>query len=68
MTLAAIALGANLGDAAASVRDAMQALASLPDTRWLAGSPLYRTAPVGYADQRALRTAAKRVLGRTDLS
>ena len=51
MTLAAIALGANLGDAAASVRDAMQALAALPDTRWLAGSPLYRTAPVGYADQ-----------------
>ncbi|MCG8991397.1 2-amino-4-hydroxy-6-hydroxymethyldihydropteridine diphosphokinase [Laribacter hongkongensis] len=51
MTLAAIALGANLGDAAASVRDAMQALASLPETRWLAGSPLYRTAPVGYADQ-----------------
>lgn len=41
-----IALGANLGDAQAAVRSAMQALAHLPRTHVLACSSLYRTAPV----------------------
>ena len=41
-----IALGANLGDARAAVRAALQALDALPHTRVLARSSLYRTAPV----------------------
>lgn len=46
-----IGLGANLGEAAATVRAAMASLAELPDTRLLACSPCYRSAPVGYLDQ-----------------
>src|SRR5690606_21749254 len=44
--LAYVALGANLGDAAASVRAAIEALARLPDTQLQARSSLYRSAPV----------------------
>ncbi len=43
--LAYVALGANLGDARASVRAAMQGVAALPQTRNIACSSLYRTAP-----------------------
>jgi 2-amino-4-hydroxy-6-hydroxymethyldihydropteridine diphosphokinase len=45
-TSAFIALGANLGDAAATVRSAFSALAALPQTTLLRQSSLYRTAPV----------------------
>ncbi len=41
-----VGLGANLGDAAASVRSAFDALDDLPDTRCVARSSLYRTSPV----------------------
>ena len=41
-----IGLGANLGDAQATVNAAFEALAALPGTRVLARSSLYRTAPV----------------------
>jgi 2-amino-4-hydroxy-6-hydroxymethyldihydropteridine diphosphokinase len=41
-----IGLGANLGDAAATVAGALQALAGLPGTRLVARSSLYRSAPV----------------------
>lgn len=44
--LAYIALGANLGDAPASVLAAMLDIAALPQTRRIASSSLYRTAPV----------------------
>jgi 2-amino-4-hydroxy-6-hydroxymethyldihydropteridine diphosphokinase len=48
---AVVALGANLDDPQAQVRRAFGELAALPDT-WVAGrSSLYRTAPVGFADQ-----------------
>lgn len=40
-----VSLGANLGDAAATVRDAIGWLAGLPGTRVVAASGLYRTAP-----------------------
>jgi 2-amino-4-hydroxy-6-hydroxymethyldihydropteridine diphosphokinase len=46
-----IALGSNLDDPAGQVSDAFAALAALPDSRLTARSSLYRTAPVGYADQ-----------------
>jgi 2-amino-4-hydroxy-6-hydroxymethyldihydropteridine diphosphokinase len=40
-----IGLGANLGDARATINAAFHALAALPGTRWVARSSLYRTAP-----------------------
>ena len=40
-----VALGANLGDARATVRAALAALDRLPHTRLLRASSLYRTAP-----------------------
>ena len=43
---AAIGLGANLGDARASVAQAITALRSLPESRCVAVSRLFRTAPV----------------------
>ena len=46
-----IALGANLEDPVVQVRAGLAALAALPNTQLLAQSSLYRTAPVGYADQ-----------------
>ncbi len=41
-----VALGANLGDAAAALRQAIDELDQLPGTRVTARSSLYRTAPV----------------------
>jgi 2-amino-4-hydroxy-6-hydroxymethyldihydropteridine diphosphokinase len=44
-----VGLGANLGDAAATVRAAFDALDTLPGTRCVARSSLYRSAPVDAA-------------------
>lgn len=41
-----VGLGANLGDPAAALRQAIADLAGLPDTTLLAHSSLYRTAPL----------------------
>ena len=46
-----IGLGANLGDAAGTLRAAIHALAALPDGRLVAVSRLYATDPVGVTDQ-----------------
>lgn len=51
MIRAAVGLGANLGDAAASVRAALQALETLPQTRVVARSRLYRTPAWGVTAQ-----------------
>ena len=51
MTLAAIGLGANLGDAAATLRDAIAELARLPGTELLRASRLYRTPAWGRTEQ-----------------
>lgn len=51
MKTAYVALGANLDDPATTVRAAFAALANLPDSRIVHCSSLYRTAPVGIADQ-----------------
>jgi 2-amino-4-hydroxy-6-hydroxymethyldihydropteridine diphosphokinase len=48
---AAIALGSNLDGPEAQVRRAFDEIAALPQTRLLGTSRLYRTAPVGYAEQ-----------------
>lgn len=61
MSLAYIALGANLGDPAATVNAAFAALDRLPHSRLLAKSALYRTAPVGIADQPEFVNAAARL-------
>lgn len=45
MPLAYVALGANLGDPAATMRAAIAALDQLPGSRVTAASSLYRTAP-----------------------
>lgn len=48
---AVIALGSNLGNSRETLRQALDAVAALPGTRVCAVSSLYRTSPVGYADQ-----------------
>lgn len=50
-TRAYVGLGANLDDPRRHVLAAFDALDALPGTRLVAMSSLYRTAPVGYADQ-----------------
>ena len=47
-----VALGANLGDARAALRQAVQALDALPLTRVSAVSSVYRTAPMNSSDGR----------------
>ena len=51
MHTAFIGLGSNLGEPEAKLRLAFAALAALPQTRLVAVSSLYRSAPVGFADQ-----------------
>ena len=46
-----IALGSNLAEPERQVTQAFAALAQLPQTRLLAQSSLYRSAPVGYTEQ-----------------
>ena len=46
-----VALGSNLDDPAAQLRRGAHALDKLPGTRLVRGSSLYRSAPVGLADQ-----------------
>lgn len=58
MERACIGLGANLGDARATVRAAIQALDRLPDTRLLAASPLYGTPAWGNEAQPDFVNAA----------
>lgn len=61
MSQAFIALGANLGDPAATIRAAFEALDKLPESRLLATSELYRTAPVGITEQPEFVNAAARI-------
>ena len=58
MVMACVGLGANLGDAPATVRAAVQALATLPGCRLLAASRLYRTPAWGNEDQPDFINAA----------
>lgn len=51
MARAFVGLGANLGDPVVQVTRALAALAALDDTRIVRTSSLYRTSPVGHADQ-----------------
>lgn len=51
-----VALGANLGDAASAVRQAMEALDRLPLTRVTRRSSLYRTAPITAGGESAAQS------------
>ena len=53
-----IGLGANIGDADATLSEAILALATMPRTRLIAVSRLYATDPVGITDQPEFRNAA----------
>lgn len=59
-----VGIGANLGDPVATVTRAFDALAALPGTRLDARSSLYRTAPVGYAEQPDFVNAVARLRTR----
>ena len=50
-------MGANVGDAAATIAAAIRALSALPDARLRAASRLYATRPVGVTDQPEFRNA-----------
>lgn len=63
---AAIALGSNLEDPEAQVRRGFDEIAALPKTRLVGRSSLYRTAPVGYANQPDFVNAC--VLVETELA
>jgi 2-amino-4-hydroxy-6-hydroxymethyldihydropteridine diphosphokinase len=54
---AVVALGSNLDGPEERVRSAFEEVGSLPATRLLARSALYRTAPVGFVDQPAFVNA-----------
>jgi 2-amino-4-hydroxy-6-hydroxymethyldihydropteridine diphosphokinase len=51
MPVAYVGLGGNLGDAAATLRAAIDALDTLPETRLLRASRLYRTPAWGHREQ-----------------
>jgi len=57
-----VALGSNLEQPEAQVKLAFDALARLPSTRLVARSSLYRSAPVGYADQPDFINAVARIM------
>ena len=51
MTIAYVGVGSNLEEPRGQVEQALDELALLPETRLLKKSSLYRSAPVGYAEQ-----------------
>ena len=61
MHIAYIGIGANLQDPVGQVRKAFVALATLDATRLAAQSSLYRTTPVGYAEQPDFVNAVARI-------
>ncbi|SFS01322.1 2-amino-4-hydroxy-6-hydroxymethyldihydropteridinediphosphokinase [Dyella sp. OK004] len=61
MTTAYIALGSNLGDSRQYLRDAIEALARLPDTQVMACSRFYRTPPWGVLEQPPFINAAVQI-------
>ena len=61
-----VALGSNLSDPADQVNHAFSELDTLPDTRLIARSSLYRSAPWGYADQPDFINAVAEIETRLD--
>jgi len=65
-TIAAVGLGGNLGEAAATLHEALLALDGLPSTRLLRASQLYRTAAWGNTAQPDFINAAALLETRLD--
>jgi 2-amino-4-hydroxy-6-hydroxymethyldihydropteridine diphosphokinase len=59
--IAFVGLGSNLGDSSGQLQLALSCIARLPATRLAAQSSLYRSAPVGFADQPDFVNAVARV-------
>jgi 2-amino-4-hydroxy-6-hydroxymethyldihydropteridine diphosphokinase len=59
-----VGIGSNLDDPERQVRRAIGALASIPETRFVRASRLFRTAPWGRADQPAFVNAAAELATR----
>lgn len=57
--IAFIALGANLGDAQRTVSEAIEQIGGLPQTRLLARSSLYRTAPIQSSGEDYINAVVK---------
>jgi 2-amino-4-hydroxy-6-hydroxymethyldihydropteridine diphosphokinase len=51
MTVAYVALGANIGDPRRQLEAAIEQLKNLPDTEFVLVSGFYKSAPLGYVDQ-----------------
>ncbi|HTM58982.1 MAG TPA: 2-amino-4-hydroxy-6-hydroxymethyldihydropteridine diphosphokinase [Burkholderiales bacterium] len=66
MTLAYVGIGSNLEDPESQVRRAFDELANIRDTRLKGKSSLYRSAPLGHADQPDFINAVAAL--ETDLS
>ena len=61
MTAAFIGLGANLGEPQRQVQQAFRELDAIPHTRVVRTSSLYRSAPLGYAEQPSFVNAVAQV-------
>jgi len=59
MTRAFVGLGANLGDARAALRSALDALARLPGSTRVVSSPIYRSAPIDSSGPDYLNAVAQ---------
>ena len=59
--MAFIGLGANLGEPQRQVREAFRQLDAIPHTRLVRASSLYRSEPLGYADQPSFVNAVAQV-------
>ena len=66
MNTAVIGLGTNMGDRKKNLDEAVRALSLLPRTKVAKASGVYRTKPVGYADQEDFYNAV--LLVETELS
>ena len=61
-----IGVGSNLDDPVAQVRNALEALDGLPDTRLVTSSPLYSNPPMGPQDQPDYVNAVAAILTRIE--
>ncbi len=61
MALAYVGLGANIGEPRRQLAEAIAELRRLPDTQFVLASGLYKSAPVGYAEQPDFLNAVVRL-------
>ncbi len=61
MATAYVGIGSNLGEPRRQIESALEALGRIPGTRLAGCSSLYRSAPVGYADQPDFLNAVARI-------